>query len=194
MTAGVILLGYGPQPIDFFKKAQKACGKDSILDQDIARMAGADFAIGEPAALTELRTRLEAGALRAEVSAHPGLSDAATKWLATGNRGMSSNTIFTVLTGVDACNGETPKSCPYDPSDLRRCRLLLEQVPELQADLHKMASVSPVWHELIAIWGTICKVMDKECPNWRKGIGSVNQTYELMRQAILSAKLAGATV
>ena len=33
--AGVVVLGYGPQPMDFFTRAMKITGKDAVLDPDV---------------------------------------------------------------------------------------------------------------------------------------------------------------
>lgn len=57
---------------------------------------------------------------------YPGL----TSWLASGERGISSNTIVTCLTGINALGGHW-HSHPLDPDDMTRCRKLLERVPLL---------------------------------------------------------------
>jgi hypothetical protein len=179
-----IILGFGPQPVDFFGKATKVCGKDAVLDPDVARMAGANFAIGMPDDLAKLRKLLEAGAVQQAQQDNPGLSEAAARWLASGERGLSSNTIFTHLTGINALRGDH-KDHPYDPSDFRRCRLLLEQVPELVPLFPKMAEVSAAWKDLVYLWGDICKAMDEEAPKWREGHGqSCPATYQLIKRAI----------
>ena len=95
------------------------------------------------------------------------LSDNAIRWLANGERGLSSETIFTHLTGVDAI-GDGWASHPLDPADLRRCRLLLEQCPELLADFPRMAQVSDVWRRLVHHWDELYALMDEEIPDWRK--------------------------
>ena len=152
-TTGTVVLGFGPQSIDWITKASKLCGKDAVMCPQTAQMAGANLAAGEPEALAALRERLEAGALQAQQQATPGLSEAATRWLASGERGISSETIFSTITGIkvsDGCKGH-----PHDPDDFRRCRLLLEQVPELVPLFHKMRSVSPTWHALADNWDAI---------------------------------------
>ncbi len=111
------------------------------------------------------------------------LSGAATAWLAGGERGGSSNTIFTRLTGFDAMMGASARH-PRDPDDLRRCRLLLEQVPELRAGFSSMAGASTHWHALVTDWDGICRTMDEECPNWRDADGSAVKTYDRMRAAL----------
>lgn len=182
-TEGVVILGFGPQPLDFFKHATKACGKDAVVAPDVARMAGANLAAGNPKALDLLRKRLEAGALQDQQSTTPGLSAAATRWLACGRRGTSSNTIFTKLTGLDALKGSYPDH-PHDPDDLDRCLQLLEDVPELRAKLPQMAQQSPVWAALVENWDEIEQShLDEVGLGWTKG-RSAPKTYKLMRQVI----------
>lgn len=102
------------------------------------------------------------------------------QWLANGSRGISSNTIVSHLTGINALdygNGSTPS----DPADLRRCRLLLEQCPELVAEFPKMAGVSPEWATLVRNWDTLCEMMDEESPDWRDCKGKAARTYSQMK-------------
>lgn len=184
---GTVVLGFGPQTIDWITKADKICGKGAVMDPDVARMAGANLAAGQPEALAALRQRLEAGALQEQANANPGMSEAAVRWLAHGERGVSSETIFTRLTGVNALGTRSSRGDhPYDPSDFRRCRLLLEQVPELVPLLPKMAEMSPKWANLIQAWDEICKAMDLESPDWREpGNGQAAPTaYQLIKKAI----------
>lgn len=175
-----IVLGFGPQPIEFFSKVTKLCGDDAVMDPDVARMAGANFACGMPEDLAKL---LEAGALASTQKANPGLSEAATRWLANGERGVSSNTIFAHLTGVNA--NDSWNGHPYDADDFRRCRLLLEQVPELDPLLPQMAEVSAQWKDLVYLWQDICGAMDRESPGWRETLDSKTPaTDKLIKRAI----------
>lgn len=92
--------------------------------------------------------------------------------------------MFTSLTGVDALRGGH-KDHPYDPADFRRCRLLLEAVPELQPLLPNMAKESPAWAGLVKAWADICSTMDSETPNWRSPKGErAPLTYQLIKTAI----------
>lgn len=181
----VVILAYGPQPVSFLADAQKLAGKDAVISPDVARMAGATIAAGNPHQLAELRARLVAGSLQKERSANPGLSEAATRWLASGERGMSSEMIFTHLTGTATLSGRR-KYHPYDPADFRRCQLLLEQVPELQLLFPRMAEVSPEWAALVAAWPAIIAAMDREVPGWRDGrtSGMAHEAYAIIKRAI----------
>ena len=187
MNAGVVVLAYGPQPMDFISRAAKLCGKDAALDTDVARMAGAMLAMGDLPALAALRTMLEAGALEAQRRATPAVSDAAAKWLASGSRGTSSETMFTVLTGVNALGDDTPDH-PYDPDDFDRCLRLLAAVPELRAKLPLMAAQSPEWAALVNNWDRIEQShLDEVGLGWTKG-GTASRTYKLMRSVIEGAR------
>ncbi|MBB3017613.1 hypothetical protein FHR70_000653 [Microvirga lupini] len=186
---GVVVLGFGPQPIDFISKAAKLCGKTAVMCPDTARMAGANLAAGTPAELAKLRERLEAGAvLEAKVAqADSGLSQNAIMWLATGERGTSSETLFTLTTGHD-CTGDWGYSHPHDPDDLSRCRKLLDQCPELVSCLPRVAAAGPEWAALVPRWDELCALMDEESPDWREGRGSAPKTYALMKSIFASAQ------
>lgn len=186
-TQGTVVLGFGPQPVDWISKANKLCGKNAVMDTAVAHMAGATLAAGTPEALAALRQRLEAGALQAQQQANPGLSEAATRWLASGERGLSSETIFEHLTGVQVLKDHWRSYGPHtpsDPADLRRCRLLLEQVPELVPLFHKMSTASKEWAALVKNWAELCTTMDAEAPNWRTKGEAAPKTYELIKQAV----------
>lgn len=117
------------------------------------------------------------------------LSTEAVNWLAHGERGLSSNAIFTRLTGVDAC-GERgfPFHYPHDPSDLCRCLRLLESVPEFAPRIGEMAGVSSVWTALVAHWVEIVALLENEAPKWREREGTAPKTYARMREIIEGAR------
>lgn len=106
------------------------------------------------------------------------------RWLASGERGESSNTMVTHLTGINAHRPNGRNTEPHDSGDLNRCRKLLEQVPELQPLLTKMATCSGPWAQLVAHWQELCDLMDEEAPRWRDGEGSAKKTYDRMRVLI----------
>ena len=162
----------------------KLAGDDAILSPDIARMLGANFAFGTKtcvdALLAKIKPLADAGMIAKYSST---LSDAACRWLACGERGASSDTMFTHLTGVDAGGGD---HFPWDPADFRRCLLLLEQVPELRDQLPKMATVSTEWAGLVRDWSKISAAFLIECKNIlnpKPGSQAPN-TYNLIKIAI----------
>jgi hypothetical protein len=186
---GVVVLGFGPQPMDFISKATKLCGKGAVMCPDTARMTGANMAAGTPEALEMLRERLAIGALAVTLEEHGDqLSQNALAWLAIGRRGLSSNTLFTFLTGVNAENEDYGHYYPRDPDDLSRCRRLLEQCPELISCLPRVAAAGPEWAALVPRWDEVCALMDEESPEWREGRGRAPKTYALMKDIFAAAK------
>lgn len=188
VSAGVVVLGFGPQPMDWIGRAAKLCGKDAVIDPDVARMAGANLAAGAPDALAALRKRLEAGALQHMRTTTSGLSPEARRWLAVGERGASSDALFTRLLGFNATRGaQDGVACcdhPCDAADLRRCRLMLEQVGI--DNISDAAGMSPQWGKLVEHWEIICFTMDAETPDWRSPKPGTKspETYQLIKQAI----------
>jgi hypothetical protein len=95
-------------------------------------------------------------------------------WLANGETGISSKAIVNFL--VD---GKKPSESeyPHDPSDLRRCVLLLESVPELEKRFRlNMRKASPNWAALCDNWNLLMTVYRSE-ENSKVG----PQTYQLMK-------------
>lgn len=78
--------------------------------------------------------------------AWPGLA----AWLDEGERGVSSEVIVQVITGIPM--KRDVRDVPRDASDFRRCSLLLQRVPSLRPHLHQLAAVSPRWASLVAAW------------------------------------------
>ena len=101
------------------------------------------------------------------------LTDSAKRWLAEGEHGASSKTMFSVLSGLDISRFNDH---PYDPDDFRRCYLLINQVPEFEKDLYKVAELSPVWKNIIDNWGKLTTMLLEQMAT-RKA----NGMYEFMK-------------
>lgn len=180
-----------PNRCAFVKDAWNAAAVNSWESDD-----GPIWITGEPHAATAVAKAvikgLEKGTAKGEKPQNTPLANghtpSAVQWLAHGERGISSNTIFTHLTGIDAMRGNQPHH-PLDPSDFRRCRLLLEEVPELQASFERMRSASPVWARLVTSWSDISRLMDEEAPDWRTDRGqSAWKTYDAIERVISEKK------
>lgn len=117
----------------------------------------------------------------------PRISSAALDWLSHGSRGISSNTIFSHVTGLDVLHG-TAASHPHDPADFRRCRLLLDQVTEVAVGFHKMRTLTPTWAALVDHWDELCQIMDKETPRWKTGEGRGLALDARMREIISESR------
>lgn len=97
-------------------------------------------------------------------------------WVANGERGMSSNSMFAVL------SGQNPKtvSYPYDPDDFKRCYKLLQAVPEWKSQLFKMRQFSKQWDSLVTNWDKLTEMYEQnEREDWKnyKSVGM----YEFMK-------------
>lgn len=163
-------------------KADAAENKGCLIDDDLARMAGANFAWGTRAAIDAMKAEYADGVRAKVAAAHPEADPALVEWLAVGERGASADAIVDHLTGL---MGGKQTFHPWDPADLRRCRLLLNRVPSLATNFHaSMPSLSPAWARLVAVWDELCATMDQECPNWATGDGRAPQTMRKMKEAV----------
>ncbi len=106
-----------------------------------------------------------------------------TMWLATGERGLSSEAIALTTLGLRPTGRRA--SWPLDPADLRRCLLLLEAVPETRENgLLVLAKRCPRWAALVKTWDRLSETLRSEIGETLQPRGSAPQTYELMQQAL----------
>jgi hypothetical protein len=120
------------------------------------------------------------------------VSPTVREWLLNGERGISSEAILTHLTGLPILRW-TSMSPPSDAHDVRRCRLLLEAVPELVPNFDRMREVNKYWAAVVDAWPDICLAMDLEWPQWRlfQPFGysrRVDELLERVRQTVTLGK------
>lgn len=87
-------------------------------------------------------------------------------WLATGERGLSSESIVEHLTGFPL-KGRIWASRidhPLDPSDFRRCERLLREVPLARLAFGEMRTASAAWARLVDAWDELVALSEEECP------------------------------
>lgn len=103
-------------------------------------------------------------------------------WLAYGERGASSNSIFRAAT--DGPTARWGWLDPSDPGDFRRCELLLAQIPEArEVAFPRLATESRVWAALIARWDEIVAVLDEEAPDRLTApAGKAPRAFRLIQQ------------
>lgn len=104
------------------------------------------------------------------------LPPGADEWLRTGDRGVSSETIFGHLVGIRLSQRQGP---PGDPADLIRCRKLIAAVPDFRSDLYRMADLGPQWRAIVENWDELCATLDRELADMQ--IGWPEDTYRMMR-------------
>lgn len=111
------------------------------------------------------------------------------KWFLSGDTGVSSEKIASVMTGIKPGERkiflrDARDSHPSDPSDLGRCLRLLDRVPEWKPVFgKKMAAVSKSWAALIKNWSKLETLYKEEV-----GSGRAPKCYDLMR-AVLAKTL-----
>lgn len=98
-------------------------------------------------------------------------------WLEHGERGVSSETIFEVITGQKLRDGKF--SHPHDPGDLYRCYKLLLVCPEFNRSLGELSKVSPQWKILVENWKVLIQMLEE---NVNSGID--NGLYDFMQHLI----------
>lgn len=81
-------------------------------------------------------------------------------WMRNGERGVSSETIWQTLD--DRGISLTLPNHPLDPSDFKRCYLLLKAIPEWKLKLYLMKEVSPVWSRLVDNWDKLTEMLEEE--------------------------------
>jgi hypothetical protein len=76
-------------------------------------------------------------------------------WLMYGDICVCSETLYCAFTG------EKPEyhCVPQDPEDFRRCKALLDLIPEWRAELPKIAAVLPYWKPIIDQWDELEKLL-----------------------------------
>lgn len=112
------------------------------------------------------------------------MSDLAMKvlrWQANGNVGVSSATMASIALGMDKSFYHERFGAPSDPSDLRRCMLLVEEIPEIRDSFplisKKVKQFAPIlreWDPLIALLKLELKRTDKRAP----------KTYQWMKELL----------
>lgn len=83
------------------------------------------------------------------------------EWLTSGDTGVSSETIFRVMTGRKPRPGHWDGT-PLDSDDFGRCFRLLERFPEWRARMGEVATRFPNWSGLVSEWPELERL-------WREG-------------------------
>jgi hypothetical protein len=88
-------------------------------------------------------------------------------WLAGGDTGISSKTIWSVMTGRAFDDARWHPSIPHDPSDFGRCHRLLEQFPTWRERLGEVAAQHRSWTKLVEAWDELTALYVEEFPSGR---------------------------
>lgn len=83
-------------------------------------------------------------------------------WLRNGERGISSETIFEVLTGHCILSSRWGQSTPQDPSDFYRCWKLLVAIPEFKERIKEVGEKIPHWKPIADNWSELEAIFIEE--------------------------------
>lgn len=86
--------------------------------------------------------------------------DEAAAWLAGDDTGISSKTIWHVMTGKPM-PGLFPPDTPKDPADFGRCFRLFEQFPQWYARFGEVADRYPEWRPLVDTWAELAEMYER---------------------------------
>lgn len=98
--------------------------------------------------------------MRPVVHDYPGLRE----WRLNGEHGISSEAIADRLQYGETSMVWRGSNYPRDPSDFRRCELLLRRAPSMRAGLPLMADQGPEWAALVKNWEAIAQMIESEVP------------------------------
>ena len=99
------------------------------------------------------------------------------EWFVNGETGNSSQTLALWLS---ECKRANRVSFPYDPSDFRRCLLLLDSVPELRKNLATLPALSPEWAAIYQNWEALETTLREELAAGNRA----PRTYRLLKQVL----------
>lgn len=100
-------------------------------------------------------------------------------WNSRGERGVSSNTIFSAI-GYWSLPQQMD-GIPYDPSDFRRCRQLFDLLPEWKSEMGKISKEFPYWEPFVREWSALNELYDLEIA---KGDGKAPVLYKRIQELV----------
>ncbi len=101
---------------------------------------------------------------------------AALKWVRSWDTGISSLTIFEVLSGHEVFDLKH-RDIPYDPADFGRCYRLLQAAPRWRKRLPEVAARHPRWAPFVECWDEMERLYLEELPS-----KNCPKLYALMRR------------
>jgi hypothetical protein len=124
--------------------------------------------------------------MTARLDPYASLPVEAIRWLANGHRGISSETLMSAMYGIKV--GSSHRDAPHDPSDFRRCRLMVDGIPGARELLASLVDVRAGAYSRTALlktiehWDVLCGVMDAEVGDWKNPWGkSAPRLYDAMQ-------------
>jgi hypothetical protein len=98
-------------------------------------------------------------------------------WITNGDTGISSETIWTALSGTQMTGGCWRPGTPIDASDFGRCYRLLQVMPEWRARIGEVADRYPAWRPMAEAWEELTALYEAEVHT-----GMCERLYARMRE------------
>jgi len=146
----------GAIPIDQMSKISKMADALGFGLVD----AGAAQALGATLVITNQQG---SQIIRDEIEKRNSGKSAEDAWLFGADTGMSSKSIFGVMTGKPVGEG----SFPWDPDDFGRCYRLLAKFPGWRSRLSEVSQKYPAWSGLVENWDELTALYEEELPRNR---------------------------
>jgi len=86
-------------------------------------------------------------------------------WVHRGERGASSETIYSVFADRRGLRPDRWASVPHDPDDFRRCRQLLDLIPEWRSRIKEVGLTYPWYRPFTDRWEEMDRLWDEESPS-----------------------------
>lgn len=86
----------------------------------------------------------------------------AVAWLAGSDTGISSKTIWSVMTGFPV---DVRPTIPLDPSDFGRCYRLLQEFPGWRERMPEVAAKHEHWKPMVDAWDELTALYEEEVDN-----------------------------
>ena len=100
------------------------------------------------------------------------------RWTAGLTTGISSITIWSVMTGRPHGLAGFGPDVPHDPADFGRCHRLLQAFPEWRVRLGEVVVRYPAWGPMIREWDRMTALYEREI---QRQDGMAPELYELMQ-------------
>lgn len=171
-TLDVEVFSHSPlaEPGEMIGWAKGPCrGCEEITEGDYAEDDEDDWWCGQCWAVEEkVRLKARVKELEAEVASLK-THTKHLEWYRGQDSGISSETIFQVMTGIPV----KWTSTPMDSGDFGRCHRMLKLFPEWHSRLCEVSEQFPEWKQLIDNWSRLEVLYEKE---------KHNEVYELIKR------------
>lgn len=98
-------------------------------------------------------------------------------WITGPDTGVSSMTIWSVMTGQPMPDRSCGPNVPHDPDDFGRCYRLLQAFPSWRERLPEVAARYPKWGPMVREWDRMTALYEEELAT-----GAPPKLYDLMHQ------------